>query len=153
MADPLSIVAGVIGLAAAVYQSSKTLFELVDSIKQGPDEIKAISKDVRAFYSIIISLSATLSDSDMRNVLDGDVAMLEMVKLLNEPLSNARMVLGELMVKIQPQLKPATDGNGHRISLMNVKWGLSTKTKVRDLLLRLEATKSTLNSALTAIIT
>lgn len=86
MADPLSIVAGVIGLSAAVVQSSKALFELVDSIKQGPDEIKAISKDVHAFYPIIISLSATLSDGDIRGVLDGDVAMLEIVKLLNEPL-------------------------------------------------------------------
>ena len=55
------------------------------------------------------------------------------------------------MVKIQAHLQTASHSKRRRTAFISVKWSLLTKTTVRDLLLRLEATKSTLNSALDAV--
>ena len=151
MADPLSIIASVVAITAAAIRSSKTLFELVDDIKGGPEEIKSISRDTHSFYSIIFSLNATLEDTSIRDAVSGDDAMLEMIGNLTRPLSNCEAVLVELMVKIQKQLKLGSDGRGNRMSATNVEWGLFTKSEIRGLQLRLEAAKSTLNSALNGI--
>ncbi|KAL9626364.1 MAG: hypothetical protein Q9164_007892, partial [Protoblastenia rupestris] len=140
MTDPFSIIAGVVGIATVAIRSSKALIELVDDIKGGPEEIKAVSRDVHAFYSIIIALNATLKDDSIRDVVSGDVAVMEMIRLLQDPLSNCKKILGELMVKIQAHLQPASDSKRRRTAFISVKWSLLTKTTVRDLLLRLEAT-------------
>ncbi|KAL6712744.1 hypothetical protein ACLMJK_009682 [Lecanora helva] len=142
---------GVVGVATAAIQSSKAVFELVDNFKEGSDEIASISKDMRAFPSVITSLNSTLKDESITNVISGDSAITEMVQLLQNPLSNCQIVLGEIMFKIEYLLRLTPHGKGQRTPLANVKWSLSTKTKVRSLLLRLEATKSTLVSALNAI--
>ena len=60
MADPLSIVAGVVGIATAAVQSSKTLFDLIKDIRGAPAEVKAISRDVYVFASIVLTMSATV---------------------------------------------------------------------------------------------
>ena len=80
MTDPFSIIAGVLGIATAAIRSSKALIELVDDIRGGPEEIKAVSRDVHAFYSIIIALNATLKDDSIRDVVSGDVAMMDMIR-------------------------------------------------------------------------
>jgi hypothetical protein len=153
MTDPLSIIAGVIGITAAAITSSKAFFELVNDIKGVPEEIRSVSRDVHAFYSIIFSLNVTLKEDDVKYVISGDEAMVEMTRNLAGPLDNCRAVLGELMVKIQKGFKPGSEGKGSRMSSINVKWTLFTKSEIRDLQLRLEATKSTLGSALDAVTT
>ena len=151
MADPLSIVASVLAIATAAVQSSKALFELVDDIRGGHEEIKSISKDAHSFHSIIHSFSITLKNASIREIISDDDGMLEMIKDLESPLFNCEEALSELMVKLQKRLKLDTDRRGLSRSIVNVKWGLFTKSEVRRLQLRLEAAKSTLNSAMSAI--
>ena len=153
MADPLSIIASVVGTATAVVQSAKALFELVDDIKGGPQEIKSISQDARAFYAVVFSLNVALKEEKIKDVVGGDEDMVEMIRNLQSPLANCQMVLGELMVKMQKRMKPSPDGKGFQISVNNVKWALYTKSEVRDLQSRLEAAKSTLDGALGAVTT
>lgn len=151
MADPLGIIASVVAIATAAIRSSKALFELVDGIKRGPEEIKSISRDAHSFHSIVFSLNATLEDPSFTDVISGDDSMLEKVGNLARPLSDCEAVLSELMVKMQKQLKHGSDNSGDRMSFTNVKWCLFIKSEVRVLQLRLEAAKSTLNSALNGI--
>lgn len=151
MADPLSIFASVLAIAGAAIQSSKALFELVDDIREGPEEIRSISRDAHSFYSVVFSLNTTLGDAKIREIISGDDAMLEMIGNLTSPLSNCEAVLAKLMIKMQKQLRLGSDGRDNRMRLTNVKWGLFTKSEVRGLQLRLEAAKSTLNSALNGI--
>ena len=147
--DPLSTIAGVAGISAAAMQSVKSLFDLVDSVKGATEEMRAVSRDVHAFYSIVFSLNVTLKEEDIKGVVSGDKAMVEMIGNLKKPLDNCRAVLGELMVKVQKRISV---DKGPRMNMAKVKWGLFTKKEVRDLQLRLEATKSTLHSALNAVI-
>ncbi len=150
MAEPLSIIASVTGIATAALQSSKALLELVNDIKGSSEEINAISRDVHAFYAITYTLNTTLKEKVIIDAVGYDEAILEMIKNLSDPLSNCQAVLGELMLKIQRNLKAGSDGKGCR---MNLKWGLFTKGEVKPLQSRLEAAKATLNGALDALAT
>ena len=145
MAEPLSIFSGIVGISAAAIKASKEVFELVDAVRGGPEEIRSISRDLHAFYSVVFSLNVSFKQKDVRDVISSDEAMVEMIGNLIGPLENCQIVLGALMVKIQKCDKWA------RMSLTSLKWGLFTKSEVRDLQVRLEATKSTLISALDTI--
>lgn len=150
MADPLSITAGVVGIATATIQSAKTLYEILDNTKEGPGEIESVSRDAHAYYSIVFALLATLKENKVRHVVERDEAMIEMIRNLVDPLSHCQALLGELMVQIQKQLKQSTDAQGSRIIFIAVNWILFAKYKIRTLQIRLEASKSTLCSALNA---
>ena len=56
MADPLSLIAGVISVATVAVQSAKALSKLIDDIKGAPREIQAVAHDIHAFRSIVSSL-------------------------------------------------------------------------------------------------
>lgn len=120
MAHPLSTIASVIGVAAAVVQSAKILFELVDDIKNGPEETAALSRDAHAFYSIVFSLQLSLSEDAIQNVVGQDRTMTQMVENLRSPLANCQKVLGQLMVKIQGSLKTRLSGNRRRTHWLQV---------------------------------
>ena len=151
--DPLSIIAGVASIATAAIQSSKALYELVDDIKGGPEEIKSISRDAQAFYSVIFSLRLALADEDVCNVIRDDTALVQMIENLQRPLSNCQVVLGQIMVKLQGRLKSRPGGKGYRMSALGLMWGLFTKGEVRELIRKLDATKATLDTALSAVTT
>ncbi len=133
MADPLSVIAGVAGIANAALQSSKALSELINDIKGCSEEIKAVSRDVHAFHSITYSLNVILKEEAVRDAIGGDQAIVEMIRNLSGPLSNCQAVLGELMLKVQTQLRADSDGKRSRMGSANLKWGMFTKGDVRTL--------------------
>lgn len=151
--DPLSIIAGVVSIACAACSASQKIFKLVDSIKGGPEQIHAIARDADAFYTIIYSLQVALEEENIRLVVSEDPSLMQMIENLRRPLSNCQVVLGQLMVKIESRTKPAADGRGLRMSKRDLKWAFYAKTEVKTLMKRLEATKSTLDNGLGAVIT
>ena len=152
MADPISIFASVIAIATAAIQSSRAIFEITNGIKTSSREIQAISRDALAVHSTISSLHAILRKGERSagNARDDD-AILEMARSLRVPLSNCEMVLEELVFKLQKLLKSNTRDARDWPRTTSVKWVLFVKKEVRDLQLRLEAAKSTLNTALSGV--
>ncbi|KAL9032661.1 MAG: hypothetical protein Q9180_006375, partial [Flavoplaca navasiana] len=147
--DPLSIIAGVLGISAVTAQSSKRLCEMIDGIRSAPDEIKNISRDTHAFYSILHSLEISLKDPKIAAIVAEDDALTTSIADLKSPLDNCSSVLGQLMVKIQSFVKPL-DGERYRMSSNDFKWYWGRK-EVLELTARVEACKGTLNISLTAI--
>ncbi|KAL8746481.1 MAG: hypothetical protein Q9184_007742 [Pyrenodesmia sp. 2 TL-2023] len=147
--DPLSIIAGVLGISAAAAQASKSLYEMIEGIRSAPDEIKNISRDNRAFYSILYSLEIALKDPKITKVIADDDALTAYIDNLREPLANCSSVLGQLMIKIQGFIRPL-DGERYRMSSNDLKWYFGRK-EVLELTARVEACKSTLDTGLTAI--
>ena len=152
MLDPLSIIGGVIAVATAGIQSSREILKLVDNMRSCPDDIVAVSSDVQAFYSVVLTLRTMLEDDAIHAIMCDDAHIIAMMENLTRPLGSCEAVLKQLTVKINNSLK-SDDRNKFRISSRKVKWGLFTKAEVKRLQLRLEATKSTLNSALDSITT
>ena len=153
MTDPFSIIAGVVGVTAGAVKASQVLFQLVDDVRNAPQEVSAISCDAHAVYSIVYFLQMTLEADDVRHVLGTDILMTQMIKNLNRPLENCRIILDQLLTRIQNHLKAAKDAPGFRMSVIDLKWSLYTKNEVLGLMSRLEATKATLDSALNFICT
>lgn len=150
MADPLSIIASVVGIGGAAVSASRGLYELVNTIQNAPEQIATTSKDLHSFYTIVSSLHSALQDNDVKRVVRDDFDLTAMVGNLEEPLRSCTTVLGLLMVKIQGHLKPGEDGRGLRMSSVDLKWYF-TKKEVKELMERLEASKATLDTALTAV--
>lgn len=147
--DPFSVIAGVVGIASVAAQSSKALCDLIDSIRSAPDEIKNISRDTHAFYTIIFSLESSLRDAKVTALIADDEPLTALVGNLKDPLANCTSVLGQLMVKIQSFVRPL-DGERYRMSSNDLKWWYGRRD-VLDLTARVEATKATMNTGLTAV--
>lgn len=151
--DPLSVIASVVNIAGAACSASQALFNLVDDIKGGPEQVQAISQDAHAFYLVIYSLRLALQDRGIRSVISEDGSLVQMIENLHQPLCNCQLVLGLLIVKIEAHVKRTSDGRALRMNKLDFTWGLSAKSKVKDLTARLEATKSTLDNALISVTT
>ena len=151
MADPLSIIAGVVGIVTAAVQSSNTLFDLIKDIRGAPAEVKAISRDVYAFASIVLTVSATVEQDILRGCLSDDGSIVLIIGNLRLPLPNCQAVLEELIAKLQKGSRLSLINNGSRRAFINFKWIMFTKNEVKELQGRLEDTKSRLNVALSAI--
>ena len=153
--DPVTgvagIVSGTIGFTRLALEASKVLLDLVNDIRKAPTEIRSVSKDIHAFYSIVFSLDIALRERDVQAVLQNDEAMVEMLGNLTVPLDSCRTVLGELMLKIQKLLKHGSKGKGLFVS--SLRWSLFNKNEIKQLQVRLETLKSTFSSALDAITT
>ncbi|KAL8687867.1 MAG: hypothetical protein Q9218_006079 [Villophora microphyllina] len=147
--DPLSIIAGVLGITSVVAHASKNLCELVDGIRSAPAEIKNISRDTHAFYSILFSLESSLKDSKISAVIAEDDTLTALVGNLRLPLSNCSSVIGQLMIKIQSFTRPL-DGERWRMSSNDLKWYFGKK-EILELAARVEASKATLDTGLTAV--
>ena len=153
MADPLSIIAGIVGVAIVAVQSSKALFEIVDDAMQCDEVIRSIARDARTFYAVVFSLNIALKEQNIKDGVSQDDDMVEMIKNLNSPLENCQIVLSKLMVEMQKRLKPNAGGKGVQTILNSVKWALYAKGRIRELQTRLETSKSTLDGALGAVTT
>ena len=147
----MSIIGGVLTISAAAIKSSVTLVEMVNGIKSHSKEIQAISRDAQSIRSTISSLHTILQNGEIKAGIMDDDAMLEIIKSLTAPLSNCEMILEELVLKMQKQVKFVSKDIGDRAGIMSLKWVLYKKNEIRDVQVRLEAAKSTLNTALNSI--
>lgn len=151
MVDPLSIITGVLGVAAVALETSKKLFEMLESVKHSSQEIKTISMDAHAFYAVMYSMQQQLQNAETRRVIASDEGLTKAVESLNSPLRNCSTILGRIMVKVRGRVKP--DKVGYKISSFDVKWLFSMKSELQGLTKHLAQTKSTLDSALTSLTT
>ncbi|KAG8527797.1 uncharacterized protein KY384_007951 [Bacidia gigantensis] len=151
MADPFSIFAGVLATAAAAIKSAKTVHEVAKGIKGASQEVQAIARDADSLHHTISLLHATLKHKEVRAKYFEDGELLEMVICLQSPLSNCEVVLQELIFRLRKQLKLFRKGTGDWSGLKSVKWALFTKNDIKELQLRLETAKATLNTALSGV--
>lgn len=153
MTDPLSIITATINVAAAVISSSKAVSELVSSIRDAPDEIKLVERDVQALYPIV-SWCAFLREKEIRELVSTDESLMGTVVNLRKPLENCRYVLGRILVKLERLLHRSSNGiRAIDVGSLGIKWTLFEKSEMRDLKVSLEAMKETLHFALTTLST
>jgi Fungal N-terminal domain of STAND proteins len=150
MADPFSVITGVLGILSSVIATSKAVIEIVSDVGEASKEIRCLSKDCHAFFSIVRSLDIALREQDVQDIVESDAAILDMISNLADPLRNCRAVLTDLMVKMRKHTK-SSEGKGSGINFGSLKWAVLAKGEIKDIQLHLETTKSTLNSALDAV--
>ena len=151
MVDPLSLVVGALPLAIQAVQASKALLGFLADIRDAPGNIKAVSKEVHAFYNVLSSLNVVLKDQDVQTAISGNNTLLETVETLIKPISNCRAILGQLSVKLEKLRSSYSEIHDIRSSLVRVKWSLFSKNDISKLQQTLEAEKLTISVALNVI--
>ena len=148
--EAVGFAAGVVGVATAALASSRALYEMVDEVRNAPDELSAISKDVHSLHDVITSIQLALRDTIVVKVLQEDRQLCDRVTRLESPMLNCTTMMSQLKLRIEPHLKMSSSGS-LRFSSIDIRWGFKKKDII-ECRNRLEATKSTLNAALASIV-
>ena len=149
MTDPLSIIAGVVGIGGAALQASTAVLDLVRTIKGAPREIQIILSDLNDFSGVVSNLNATLQDSSIQNVVYTDTGLYGVVGSVRPPLATCCTVMTQLKSKIERNLKPGKEKGKQRISSATWYW---RKTEVVECVTQLQSNKLNLNIALSSIV-
>ena len=97
--DPLSVITSILALANVATQSFRTVSALIGNLDAVPEQIRSISSDVKAFESLTSSLATLPARDDFKNIMPGDVDMLQAIDNLAEPLDNCETLMMELANK------------------------------------------------------
>lgn len=151
MAEPVSLVLGVLAFSNQAVQSSKALLELVADIRGAPAHIKAIHKEVHAFYDVVLSLSIALQEEDVRTTISGNKTLMETVGSLTKPIKNCRVVQEQLIEKLERLRSSCSRSHDVRSTFVGVKWSLFSKNEISKLQKTLEAEKLTISVGLNVI--
>ncbi len=130
MTDPFSAVTGVRGILSSVITLSNTVTRIVDDFKEASTEIRCLSRDIHHFFSTVRSLDIALREQIVKENVESDEAILDMVNNLAGPLDECRTILTELMVR-GTRLNEL-DGKGCT-RFGSLKWSLVTKGEVRSI--------------------
>ncbi|CAI6342028.1 unnamed protein product [Periconia digitata] len=133
MADPISLIAGIVGIAAATAQLSNAVYTLSDKIMHAPLEIRNIASNMLLLSSILENLAQVLEEG--KDVYKEHL-LLEAESIL-ERMKEVQKDVGK-MLKRQKGVRA------------RVKWVLSYK-KVGELGARIEALKSALGLVLSTV--
>lgn len=132
--DPLSIIAGVAGIATAGVQLANVLFDTIDTYRNAPKEITSIARGIQ----------------DLSIVLDQLIGILEdgweiHTRRLRKSISSAVRQIGNVHVEVWELIERGGSGFGR------VKWAFR-KTKMKDLMSKIEAQKGTIQLVSTTLL-
>jgi hypothetical protein len=122
MAEAIAIVAGVTTIVNNVWKTSKDVYDLIDSIRNAPKHILAISQDVQGLYMVLGSLQGLLRDLAGHNL---PVTLIPIFESLQQPLNHCFFAFCELQQKINKYTKPA--GEINRTKWAAFKWQFTEK--------------------------
>ena len=144
MAEPISFILGVLALTNQAEQSSKALLDLVADIRGAAAHLKAISVEVLAFCELVFSLSIALQEEDVRTTISGKRTLMETIGSLTKPITNCRVILEQLIEKLERLHTSCSRSHDVRSTFVGVKWSLFPKNEISKLQKTLEAEKLTI---------
>lgn len=140
--DPLSISAGVVGLAGFTVHSLRKTKEFIDSIQGAPRAVNALSSDIDALHQIVEKLTTNVDEAE------SDETRYRTLVPLEKPLQNLTDVIESLTTLIRPYTKPTSHAG--RFKWRRISWSFKEK-EIAGLQIRLISCKATLELALSFI--
>lgn len=67
----LEITAGVIAVASLAYQSTKSLYELIDGIVKAPNQLKVLKKDLDAVKNLLETIQTAMEGTSDEDLSEG----------------------------------------------------------------------------------
>lgn len=137
MPEPLSITASTIAIATLAYESTKSLTDFIDSLKNAPKLISDLKGDVSAVQGVIRSLETMLENRDDRNLPAELRVCLSSAKV---PLEDCQAVSKDFELKL-------------KVWFHDSKWDKFKanfkETNIEKFRMRMRDTRDTLHLALT----
>lgn len=114
MADPFSVVAGIIGTAAICAHTARRLKEFLDSIKDGPGNVKSISEDLGILQYSLTALEDLLrGGDDFPDVARSDEGR-RCITSLTTILSHCQRTLESIHATIKPFVEKRNGSKEHK---------------------------------------
>lgn len=144
--DGVSGAASILQLAEMAGKTALELYNFVSIIKNAPEEINGICRDIRAFYALICSLNESLQSHNIRAIVERDSEISRSIQNLHFPLDNCRSTFDRVINKLKPHLK----ADPARFSRNNVMWYFRRR-EIYALAMELERSKATFGEAMGSI--
>lgn len=138
MADPLSLAASITGLLAFAATTARSLVTLVQDVRDAPDDVVAIGRDVAALAAVLAAAHDTCASHEL------DVENKELAAALAEYIDLCQ----DAMMGLRALLRPLASGAGPVRFVLG--WTMR-KGDVRALKGRLNEGKASLSLALLAL--
>lgn len=100
--DPFSVAAGITGTVAVGLHTAHRISQLLDGIKDAPDDVRAATRDIKALSGVLSTLEKYSAD----RIITRDAASL----LLNS-IENCNSAMEKFREKVSPYTKAVGDGN------------------------------------------
>jgi hypothetical protein len=135
MADPLSVTAGIVGVVGFALHSAKRLHDFIDSLRDAPHDIAAISKDLKALYEVLGILAG------MQHELARNAALCE---CLLSPLDNCVDIFEEFTITLHRYSHTTREGALKVRTWKQIPWAFKDTEiqRFRDTLLTYKASMS-----------
>ncbi|KAI0124033.1 ankyrin [Xylariales sp. AK1849] len=141
MADPLSMAASIAGVVTLAVSTARTLLTLASEIRDAPEEIIHVRRDVQNLGSVLRSLESMTAKADLG----------EEDRALTESLTEYLCLCQTTMEAIADLLKGFTrKGSGRRSPMRMLGWTMR-KGEIRALRARLQEGKASLNITISAL--
>jgi hypothetical protein len=141
MADPLSLLASAVGVIAFAAQTAKSLVTLTAEIRDAPEEILHVRRDVQALSAVLQSVREVCSKA---NVQAEDQPLVES---LAEYVSLCQSTMVDLTKLLQSF---RSKGSARRGPLRMIEWKFR-KGEIKGLRQRLQEGKASLNLTVLAL--
>lgn len=141
--DPLSIIAGVVGIVGFAASSTANLLSLIESTRGCPAAVRGTGRDASEFLAVLNNLKELLNDETLK----GDETVQNVFRSLESPIRTSQAALDELVDLIERYAEPS--GKVHKWN--SLKWAFKDENNVKILNDRLVMSKTTLVFALTTI--
>ena len=140
MADPLSFVASIVGVAGFGVQTSKALYKYVDTVLEADGRLKDLAHDIELTSSVLDTLSPLLEqERQLRQVKGTGLWKENAIRLADAAVARCRAVFNKTDAEL-PQPKAATD----TIPISSRLKHPFTEHKIKYLQGQLDSLKSTL---------
>ncbi|EON69979.1 hypothetical protein W97_09244 [Coniosporium apollinis CBS 100218] len=138
MAEPVSIVASVVGIASAGIKLSTTLYTYAETAFHADGSIKDIARDVSLTSSVMGELGTLLQQDTKVNLCSQSA-----LQTITKAVTGCNTVFNQIGDALEKSLKKTQDGKKKLSALQRLKWPL-LEPRMRLLQSNLESLKSTL---------
>lgn len=140
--DPISAAASIVGLVGAAAKISETLFKFVTSVKDAPKLCSSVLQAVSDTSACLSQLQIYLMGTKTTSRHHEKFIMLQQIDVA---LSNCVLIFSELE-EIVESLKPSDP-----MQLGTLAQWISKESRIKDLFLRLQNSKTSLNLMMTTL--
>ncbi|KAE8153624.1 hypothetical protein BDV25DRAFT_136743 [Aspergillus avenaceus] len=141
--DPLSVTAGVIGIAATTLHSISRVESAISNIKHAPEAISSVRSELQSVCTIVATLQRTCQDpalinDDLKSILQGVP--------INATLQNCAKICDEFHTALTKWTKHSTEERLHWLD--RLRTGYVEKSTIREFIAEVGSCKVTISLVL-----
>lgn len=153
MAETLGTISAV--SAMGTLKASSAIYELVQTIKDAPPEIRALQRDIEGFRTLVENLNTALESANVDKVVKEDDQLYRALKTLQYPMKDCENTCSEILEKLKGSGITGTSGDPNQPLLSrhydrHMKWNF-TRKEVYTMITRFQATKGVFSHAMASL--